>query len=48
MHDHRFVAVARPHPAEGIGRALLAAFSNRQELPVEWNGYVARLDRTGF
>lgn len=44
----RFVAVERPHPAEGVGRALQVAYRNGQDLPVELNGCLERLRRVPF
>lgn len=43
MRHSRFVAIARPHPAEGIGRALQVAYRNGQDLPAEMCGYLERL-----
>jgi hypothetical protein len=45
MQNSSFVAVARPHPAEGVGRALQIAYRDGCELPGELRKYIERLDR---
>ena len=46
MQDNRFIAVARPHPAEGIGRALQVAYRDGLELPSEFRSCLDQLDQT--
>lgn len=41
----RFVAVEKPSEAEGVGRALQAAFRDGVELPTEMRECLNRLNR---
>jgi hypothetical protein len=45
MPADRFVAVSRPSPAEGVGRALQVAFRDGFELPADMRDYLDKLDR---
>lgn len=45
MQHERFIAVARPHPAEGIGQALQVAYRDELDLPSEFRSCLERLDR---
>ena len=45
MPEERFIAVARPSRAEGVGRALQIAFRDGHQLPVELQACVMKLDR---
>ena len=44
MTDGNFVAVSRPSRAEGVGRALQAAFRDGFHLPDEIKTYLDRLE----
>lgn len=48
MQNHCFVAVAKPHGAEGIGRALQVIYRDGRELPSDMRNYLERLDRISF
>jgi hypothetical protein len=48
MSEGNFVAVSRPSRAEGIGRALQAAFRDGFQLPAEMESCLNRLDRVRF
>ena len=48
MATGRFIAIARPSPAEGVGRALQTAFRSGFEMPTELRSYVDRLDRVAI
>ncbi len=45
MTEGHFIAVPRPSRAEGIGRALQAAFRDGFQLPADLQNYLERLDR---
>ena len=45
MTEGRFIAVSRPSRAEGIGRALQAAFRDGFQLPADLQTCLERLDR---
>jgi hypothetical protein len=45
MTGDRFIAVSRPSPAEGVGRALQVAFRDGFELPADMRACLDRLDR---
>ena len=45
MQDNRFIAVPRPDPAEGVGRALQVAYREGPDLPSELRSYLEVLDR---
>jgi hypothetical protein len=48
MTTGRFLAIAKPSPAEGVGRALQIAFRDGLELPADLRSYIDRLDRFAF
>lgn len=48
MTTGRFIAIAKPSPAEGVGRALQIAFRDGFELPADLRSYIDRLDRFAF
>jgi hypothetical protein len=45
MSTGRFIAVERPSPAEGVGRALQVAYREGCDLPGELRCYLDRLNR---
>ncbi|HEU4968226.1 hypothetical protein [Sphingomonas sp.] len=45
MSGGRFIAVSRPSPAEGVGRALQVAFRDGFDLPADMRACLDRLDR---
>ena len=42
--EGRFIAVTRPTRAEGVGRALKAAFRDGFQLPADMQNYLDRLN----
>ena len=48
MTTGRFIAVAKPSPAEGVGRAVQIAYRDGFERPPEFRVYLDRLSRFGF
>jgi hypothetical protein len=42
--EDRFITIARPSKAEGVGRALQAAYRDGYDLPAEMRAYLDRLD----
>jgi hypothetical protein len=48
MQNSRFIAVARPSRAEGVGRALQIAFRDGQDLPFEMRSCLDRLGRVSY
>lgn len=48
MQDSRFIAVEPPSPAEGVGRALQAAFRDLNDLPTELRRCVQKLDNVAY
>lgn len=45
VSEDRFIAIATPCKAEGVGRALQLAFNNGIELPADMLDCLARLDQ---
>lgn len=48
MPEDRFIAVASPSRAEGVGRALQIAFRDGYQLPADLQACVSKLDRIRF
>lgn len=48
MLEGHFTAVSRPSRAEGIGRALQAAFRDGAELPANMQNCLERLNRIRY
>jgi hypothetical protein len=45
VSQNRFIAITKPCPAEGVGRALQVAFRDGFELPADMLACLAKLDQ---